>query len=482
VCVPTRSPYRSIPSSFWWCLVTLMTVGYGDVFPVTPGGKVVAGITMVIAVLLLSLPISVIGTEFTQQWLEYKAASHLTDRRRKAPRFMALRRRLAAHNTLLDELLLKTRDVLFEIDDLMARLQDKQQQRAKEHATAARKRAAAAAAGHHGRGGGEAEASARDVKHETEMLFMELELKQRLMRLQELLSQAELLRHPAFLLALEHCRDAYVTLQRVATEVAAVTEESDTLEQALEEALADELAAAQEAADAAAEERAQRSLRPSLTSRRSLSSQTRRLSVSFGAGGGGSERSSASAAAAAAAVAAAAAPDGAQRPPANSPSKRTSMGATPDLGELLATSHAGLPAHHTQHMGGGLHSVGRRGGSGREERATSASVRLQLARVTAALRSSVPGFRVNMQQHASEQLPHTPLPSRHDSGSRGGGASGAAPAGDGGDDVDSTAAVAVDVVLTPDSASSSPSQPHSRTQARRRDVGSTSPRTPGGQV
>jgi hypothetical protein len=477
VCVPTRSPFRSIPSSFWWCLVTLMTVGYGDVFPVTPGGKVVAGITMVIAVLLLSLPISVIGTEFTQQWLEYKAASHMTDRRRKAPRFMALRRRLAAHNTLLDELLLKTRDVLFEIDDLMARLQDKQQQRAKEHATAARKRAAAAALGH-GRGhGAEAEASARDVKHETEMLFMELELKQRLMRLQELLSQAEKLRHPAFLLALEHCRDTYVTLQRVATEVAAVTEESDELEQQLEEALSDELAQAQEAADAAAEARsaaAPRPLRPSLTSRLSIAGSVRRTNVSFGAG----ERGGAATAAAAATQ------------HTNPPARRSSMGTAPDLGQLLATSHAGLPAHHTHHMqtGGlqhgahGVHSPARRGGTAREERATAASVRLQLARVTSALRAAVPGLRLNLPPSAAEQLPHTPLPSRNDGDSRRGGGTGdAAPAGSGPDDdsAAAAAAVTVDVLMTPDSASSSSS---SRTLARRREVGSTTPQTPGGQV
>ncbi|MEW5319159.1 MAG: hypothetical protein WDW38_010328 [Sanguina aurantia] len=44
---PVESPYASIPESMWWCIQTLLTVGYGDVVPVTPGGKFIAGVTMV---------------------------------------------------------------------------------------------------------------------------------------------------------------------------------------------------------------------------------------------------------------------------------------------------------------------------------------------------------------------------------------------------------------------------------------------------
>ena len=40
------SPYQSIASTFWWSIVTMTTVGYGDAYPVSPAGKFVACVTM----------------------------------------------------------------------------------------------------------------------------------------------------------------------------------------------------------------------------------------------------------------------------------------------------------------------------------------------------------------------------------------------------------------------------------------------------
>ena len=68
--------FESIPAAFWWCMVTLMTVGYGDAVPVTFWGKVVASITMIGSVVITALPISVIGANFTQQWLVFKEKEH----------------------------------------------------------------------------------------------------------------------------------------------------------------------------------------------------------------------------------------------------------------------------------------------------------------------------------------------------------------------------------------------------------------------
>uniref|UniRef100_K3WAT3 Ion transport domain-containing protein n=1 Tax=Globisporangium ultimum (strain ATCC 200006 / CBS 805.95 / DAOM BR144) TaxID=431595 RepID=K3WAT3_GLOUD len=63
ICVDPN-PYKSIASSFWWCIVTMSTVGYGDMTPVTLVGKVVGCATVVTGMLVLALPITVIGTNF----------------------------------------------------------------------------------------------------------------------------------------------------------------------------------------------------------------------------------------------------------------------------------------------------------------------------------------------------------------------------------------------------------------------------------
>jgi len=66
-----KTPFQSIPHAFWWALVTSATVGYGDVYPITEAGKMVASITMVWSLCVIALPIGVIGLNFEVVWREY---------------------------------------------------------------------------------------------------------------------------------------------------------------------------------------------------------------------------------------------------------------------------------------------------------------------------------------------------------------------------------------------------------------------------
>ncbi|HUO94419.1 MAG TPA: cyclic nucleotide-gated ion channel [Rhizomicrobium sp.] len=56
--------FGTIPDAMWWALETLTTVGYGDVVPVTGLGRVVAGVTMIVGVGLLALPVGIVATGF----------------------------------------------------------------------------------------------------------------------------------------------------------------------------------------------------------------------------------------------------------------------------------------------------------------------------------------------------------------------------------------------------------------------------------
>jgi len=65
------TPFKSIPHAFWWALVTSTTVGYGDHYPTTSNGYIVAVVCMVWSLVILALPVGVIGGTFTQVWADF---------------------------------------------------------------------------------------------------------------------------------------------------------------------------------------------------------------------------------------------------------------------------------------------------------------------------------------------------------------------------------------------------------------------------
>jgi voltage-gated potassium channel len=58
--------FTSIPQSMYWAIVTLTTVGYGDVTPVTPVGKIIASLIMITGYGIIAVPMGIYFSEFTQ--------------------------------------------------------------------------------------------------------------------------------------------------------------------------------------------------------------------------------------------------------------------------------------------------------------------------------------------------------------------------------------------------------------------------------
>lgn len=59
--------FGSIPQSMWWSVVTVTTVGYGDVVPISNGGKLFAGLVSLLGIAMLALPAAIMASGFSRE-------------------------------------------------------------------------------------------------------------------------------------------------------------------------------------------------------------------------------------------------------------------------------------------------------------------------------------------------------------------------------------------------------------------------------
>ena len=59
--------FSSIPSSMWWGMVTLTTVGYGDAYPVTSAGKFLGALIALMGIGMFALPAGILGSGFAEE-------------------------------------------------------------------------------------------------------------------------------------------------------------------------------------------------------------------------------------------------------------------------------------------------------------------------------------------------------------------------------------------------------------------------------
>jgi voltage-gated potassium channel len=62
---PDRFP--NIPAAMWWGVVTLTTVGYGDVYPITPLGRIIGGMVAVLGIGMFALPAGILASGFADE-------------------------------------------------------------------------------------------------------------------------------------------------------------------------------------------------------------------------------------------------------------------------------------------------------------------------------------------------------------------------------------------------------------------------------
>lgn len=75
----TGANIRTIGEALWWAVVTVATVGYGDYYPVTVGGRLTAAALMALGVVILAVVTAQVASNFSDQAARSRAASPVPD-------------------------------------------------------------------------------------------------------------------------------------------------------------------------------------------------------------------------------------------------------------------------------------------------------------------------------------------------------------------------------------------------------------------
>jgi len=59
--------FSSIPAAMWWGVATLITVGYGDIYPITPLGRFLGAIIAILGIGTIAIPAGILTTGFAKE-------------------------------------------------------------------------------------------------------------------------------------------------------------------------------------------------------------------------------------------------------------------------------------------------------------------------------------------------------------------------------------------------------------------------------
>eukprot|EP00798_Chlamydomonas_sp_ICE-L_P001615 gene1615-33005_t len=121
--------FYNIPQAMYFVQTTLTTTGYGDIVPITPWGKLVIGLMMVCAIVILALPITVIGSNFSSIWAESKNRRRLLE---MSPmiysNFKTLIEMMQRHKNALDDIIIRFEELRHSIEADILAVRDMAQQ------------------------------------------------------------------------------------------------------------------------------------------------------------------------------------------------------------------------------------------------------------------------------------------------------------------------------------------------------------------